>query len=67
MVQEINSIEGLSLGLDPLALLLGVCDRVAPGTHRQLFVFYTTFYARKVILNWKKPDPLQGLPMEGSH
>lgn len=53
VVLEINLVGNLSLGLGPLVLLLGVCDRVASSTHKRLFVFY----ARKVtLLNWKKPN-----------
>lgn len=54
----INSVGNLSLGLDPLVLLLGICDGVASNTHKQLLVFYATFYARNaILLNWKQPDP----------
>lgn len=57
VVLTINSVGNISLGLDPLVLLWGICDRVASNTHKQL-VFYATFYARKaILLNWKQPDP----------
>lgn len=58
MVAIINSIGNLNIGIDPLIWLLGICDNVTPNTHKRLFVFYASFYARKAILTkWKQPEP----------
>lgn len=59
MVHNINSVGGLNVRVEPLFLLLGICDTVTTNTHKRLFIFYASFYARKAILTeWKQP----GLP-----
>lgn len=58
VVDVINSVGNLHIQMNPIILLLGVCDNLISNTHKRLFVFYTSFYARKTILiKWKQPDP----------
>lgn len=58
MVQYINSIGNLTIGLDPRVLLLGICDAITTSTHKQLLIFYASYYARKAILiKWKQSEP----------
>lgn len=38
-------------------LQLSICDTITPNTHKQLFIFYAAFYARKsILLKWKQAD-----------
>lgn len=50
VVDTINSVGHLQIGMNPIILLLGVCDNITASTHKRLFVFYASFYARKSIL-----------------
>lgn len=50
MVNEINETGELQVATVPRILLLGICDTVTPNKHKQLFVFYSAYYARKSIL-----------------
>lgn len=58
VVDNINTVSQLQIGMNPIILLLGICDNITPNTHKRLFVFYASFYARKsILLKWKQPDP----------
>lgn len=58
VVEVINSAANLNVQVNPIILLLGVCDNLIPNVHNRLFVFYASFYARKtILLKWKQPDP----------
>lgn len=60
VVAEINIIGDLSMVIDPRVLLLGIYNTVTPNTHKQLFIFYAAFYARKTILSkWKQAGLLR--------
>ena len=58
VVNVINSVGNIHVDLNPIILLLGICDNVIPNTHKRLFVFYASFYARKaILLRWKQLEP----------
>lgn len=51
VVKEINAMGDLSVDIDPRIVLLGICDTITFSIHKQLFVFYGAFYARRTILS----------------
>lgn len=58
MAADKGSISWISVGLDPLVLLLGITDNLPTTTHKKLFIFYAAFYARKaILLQWKATEP----------
>lgn len=58
VVSDVNSVCGLTLGLDPKVLLLNVFDDSHMTRYIKLFICYTSFYAcREILLYWKYPQP----------
>lgn len=58
VLSEINSIGELTVPFSPIPLLLGICDFLEAPQRKKLFVFYTSFYARKaILLQWNQTQP----------